>query len=150
MAEVAALKALCYMHRLAARMAERVQGASPIESSCLDDECLAFPPARRVSHPRRVEIFEQLAAAFWQICKIGFWIAFSKLLMTHVPQQATIMPSLMESLSPDDLQRVAKALRAKGISVTSIRNHTLGEQPQFVFVDFRGEGAALDLAKAVR
>ena len=60
------------------------------------------------------------------------------------------MPSLMESLSPDDLQRVAKALRAKGISVTSIRNHTLGEQPQFVFVDFRGEGAALDLAKAVR
>jgi hypothetical protein len=50
----------------------------------------------------------------------------------------------------DDLQRVVKALRAKGISVTSIRNHTLGEQPQFVFVHFRGEGTALDLARAVR
>lgn len=50
----------------------------------------------------------------------------------------------------NDLQRVVKALRVKGISVTSIRNHTLGEQPQFVFVHFRGDGAALDLARAVR
>jgi hypothetical protein len=50
----------------------------------------------------------------------------------------------------DDLQRVVRALRGKGISVTSIRNHTLGEQPQFVFVHFRGAGAALDLARAVR
>jgi hypothetical protein len=52
--------------------------------------------------------------------------------------------------SMDDLQRVIKALRAKGISVTSIRNHTLGEQPPFVFVHFRAEGTALDLARAVR
>ena len=50
----------------------------------------------------------------------------------------------------DDLQRVIRALRAKGLSVTSIRNHTLGEEPQFVFVHFRGEGTALDLARAVR
>jgi Domain of Unknown Function (DUF1259) len=50
----------------------------------------------------------------------------------------------------DDLQRVLKALRVKGISVTSIRNHILGEEPQFVFVHFRGEGTALDLARAVR
>jgi hypothetical protein len=50
----------------------------------------------------------------------------------------------------DDLQRVIKALRAKGISVSSIRNHALGEQPQFVFVHFRGEGTALDLVRAVR
>jgi hypothetical protein len=49
-----------------------------------------------------------------------------------------------------DLQRVIRALRAKGVSVTSIRNHTLGEEPQFVFVHFRGEGTALDLARAVR
>jgi Domain of Unknown Function (DUF1259) len=50
----------------------------------------------------------------------------------------------------DDLQRVLKALRVKGISVTSIRNHILGEEPQLVFVHFRGEGTALDLAKAIR
>jgi hypothetical protein len=52
--------------------------------------------------------------------------------------------------STDDLQRVLKALRLKGISITSIRNHTVGEHPQFVFVHFRGEGAALDLARAVK
>jgi hypothetical protein len=50
----------------------------------------------------------------------------------------------------DDLQKVLKALRAKGISITSIRNHTLGEQPQLVFVHFRGQGTAVDLARAVR
>jgi hypothetical protein len=42
----------------------------------------------------------------------------------------------------DDLQTVIRALRAKGVSITSIRNHTLGEQPQLVFVHFRGEGSA--------
>ena len=52
--------------------------------------------------------------------------------------------------SSADLQRVLKALRAKGISITSIRNHTLGEHPQVVFVHFRGEGTATDLARAVR
>ena len=50
----------------------------------------------------------------------------------------------------EDLQRVLKALRVKGISVTSIRNHTLGEEPQLVFVHFRGEGTALDIARGVR
>jgi hypothetical protein len=50
----------------------------------------------------------------------------------------------------DDLQKVLKALRAKGISIISIRNHTVGEQPQFVFVRFWGEGGAVELAKAIR
>jgi hypothetical protein len=50
----------------------------------------------------------------------------------------------------DDLQRVLKALRAKGISVRSIRNHTVGEHPQLVFVQFRGEGTAIQLASAIR
>jgi hypothetical protein len=50
----------------------------------------------------------------------------------------------------DDLQKVLKALLMKGISVMSIRNHTVGEHPQFVFVQFRGEGAAFQLARAVR
>lgn len=50
----------------------------------------------------------------------------------------------------DDLQKLLRALRSKGMSITSIRNHTLGEQPQLVFVHFRGEGPAVDLASAVR
>src|SRR5204862_5009191 len=52
--------------------------------------------------------------------------------------------------SPEDLQNVLKAFRAKGISVISIRNHTVGEHPQFIFVQFRGQGGAIQLARAVR
>ena len=50
----------------------------------------------------------------------------------------------------EDLQRVLKALRTHGMSILSIRNHTVGESPQSVFVQFRGEGAAIELARAVR
>jgi hypothetical protein len=50
----------------------------------------------------------------------------------------------------DDLQSVLKALRAKGLSIISIRNHTIGENPQCVFVYFRGEGPAVELARSFR
>jgi len=50
----------------------------------------------------------------------------------------------------DELQRVLKALRVRGLNVMSIRNHTFGEHPQVVFVRFWGQGTALDLAKALR
>ncbi len=50
----------------------------------------------------------------------------------------------------DDLTKVLKALRAKGINIASIRNHTLGEHPRLVFVRFWGQGTALELAKALR
>jgi hypothetical protein len=49
-----------------------------------------------------------------------------------------------------DLKKVLTALRVRGINITSIRNHTLNEQPQLVFVRFWGEGTALELAKALR
>jgi hypothetical protein len=52
--------------------------------------------------------------------------------------------------STEDLQKVIKALRAKKLSIVSIRNHTVGEQPQFVFVHFLGEGRAVELARAIR
>jgi hypothetical protein len=50
----------------------------------------------------------------------------------------------------DNLQKVLRALRARGMSIEAIRNHTLGEHPQYVFVRYWGEGKALDLAKALR
>jgi hypothetical protein len=49
-----------------------------------------------------------------------------------------------------DLRKVLKALRGKGISIASIRNHTVGEQPPFVFVQFWGKGVAVELARAIR
>ena len=51
---------------------------------------------------------------------------------------------------PDGLRRLLTALRSKGIHIASIRNHTAGEHPQWVFVRFWGEGTAIQLAKAVR
>jgi hypothetical protein len=52
--------------------------------------------------------------------------------------------------STEDLQKVIKTLRAKKINIVSIRNHTVGEQPQFVFVYFLGEGRAVELVRAIR
>ncbi len=52
--------------------------------------------------------------------------------------------------NPNDLRRLLTALRARGMNITSIRNHTVGEHPQSIFVRFWGEGTAIQLAKAVR
>ena len=50
----------------------------------------------------------------------------------------------------DQLQRVLKALRARRLDLKSIRNHTIAEHPQLLFVRFAGNGPATELAKAVR
>lgn len=52
--------------------------------------------------------------------------------------------------TPDGLKMLLRALRAKGVNIASIRNHTLGEHPQFVFVRFWGQDSALELAKKFR
>ena len=50
----------------------------------------------------------------------------------------------------DDLQKVLKALRARGINIESIRNHTAGAPPEFIFIRYWGEGPAIELAKSIR
>jgi hypothetical protein len=52
--------------------------------------------------------------------------------------------------TPDGLTTLLKALRARGVDITSIRNHTLGEHPQYVFVRFWSQDKALELAKKIR
>jgi Domain of Unknown Function (DUF1259) len=52
--------------------------------------------------------------------------------------------------NPEGLRKLLIALRARGMKIASIQNHTLGEHPQFVFVHFWGEGTALQLAKGMR
>jgi hypothetical protein len=52
--------------------------------------------------------------------------------------------------TPDGLKILLKALRSKGLNIISIRNHTLGEHPQFVFVRFWAQDSALELAKKIR
>jgi hypothetical protein len=53
-------------------------------------------------------------------------------------------------VSPDQLQRVLKALRSRDFTITSIRNHTTAEHPSVLFVRTGKQGAALDLAKGLR
>jgi hypothetical protein len=50
----------------------------------------------------------------------------------------------------DELQRLLRSLRAKDIHIVSIRNHTIGEHPQFVFIHFWSTGKAVELASAIR
>jgi hypothetical protein len=52
--------------------------------------------------------------------------------------------------TPDGLKILLKALRAKGVNIFSIRNHTLGEHPQRVFVRFWAQDSAVELAKKIR
>jgi hypothetical protein len=53
-------------------------------------------------------------------------------------------------VNPDELQRVLKALRARDFTVTSIRNHTVGEHPESLFIRVWKQGAASELARGLR
>jgi Domain of Unknown Function (DUF1259) len=50
----------------------------------------------------------------------------------------------------DELQSLLKALRSKNFKVTSIRNHTAGEHPQYLFVRFWQQGKSVELARGLR
>lgn len=50
----------------------------------------------------------------------------------------------------DELQRVLVAIRAKNLNITSIRNHLVGEHPQYIFIRLWGRGTAADLATGLR
>jgi hypothetical protein len=52
--------------------------------------------------------------------------------------------------SPNGLRKLLTALRARGMNISAIRNHTVGEHPQSIFIRFWGEGTAIQLAKAIR
>lgn len=53
-------------------------------------------------------------------------------------------------VSRDELQRVLMALGAKNLNITSIRNHWVGEHPQYIFIGLWGRGTAAELAMGLR
>jgi hypothetical protein len=53
-------------------------------------------------------------------------------------------------VSPEQLQGVLKALRARDFTVTSIRKHTIAEHPESIFVRVWKQGTAIDLARGLR
>ena len=48
-----------------------------------------------------------------------------------------------------ELQPTLKALRAGNIEIVSIHNHMDGEAPRMIFIHYRGQGKATDLATAI-
>jgi hypothetical protein len=53
-------------------------------------------------------------------------------------------------VSPDELQRVLKALRARDFTVTSVRNHTVAGHPEVLFIRLWKQGTAVELARGLR
>ncbi len=49
-----------------------------------------------------------------------------------------------------ELQPAIDALRAGGISITAIHNHTLGASEEIIFMHFEGEGESTAVAKTIR
>jgi Domain of Unknown Function (DUF1259) len=74
---------------------------------------------------------------------ISTWISFAGT-KDHAVAQGEFVAS------SDDLQSLLKALGSKNVSIISIRNHTNGEHPQFLFVRFWQQGEAIDLARSLR
>jgi hypothetical protein len=71
------------------------------------------------------------------------WVSF-----TGNNDQALMHGQLVVDTST--LQRVLRAISQKRIPLTAIRNHTVDEHPQLVFVHFWGTGRAAELAAAIR
>jgi hypothetical protein len=71
------------------------------------------------------------------------WVSFS-----GADDHAVVQGEFVETA--DDLQKALKALRARGIYIESVRNHTAGEHPQFIFIRYWGEGSAVALARSIR
>jgi hypothetical protein len=74
---------------------------------------------------------------------ISTWISFG-----GINSHAIVHGEFGES--PDDIRKVLRAMTLKDLSIESIRNHTAGEHPQYLFVRFFAEGNAIELAKEVR
>lgn len=70
------------------------------------------------------------------------------IVLSGTNQRAMVQGEFVATQS--ELQSVLKALRSRQLKFISIRNHTVGEHPQLIFVRFRGEGSAVSLAEAVR
>jgi hypothetical protein len=76
---------------------------------------------------------------------LGSWAAF---LSTGSGDEVMTMGDLV--LLDSEVNPVVGALQSKGIEVTAIHNHLIGEAPRLLYVHFHGQGEALLLARALR
>jgi len=54
------------------------------------------------------------------------------------------------AMRESELQTVLKTMRGQGINIVAIHLHMTHEEPRYVFLQYRGKGKAVDLAKALK
>ena len=74
---------------------------------------------------------------------ISTWVSFG-----GTDNRAVVHGEFVET--PDDLQKVLKAMTARGLNIELIRNHTAAEHPQFISIHYWVKGPAIDVAKSIR
>lgn len=74
---------------------------------------------------------------------LGTWAAF-----TGTDDAAMVMGDIV--LLPDEVGIVMAKLRQRGIEITALHNHLLGETPQIMYMHYMGHGKAQDLAEAFK
>lgn len=114
------------------------------------EDAFGFPPANlpggvaRFNMPRKdlhvtvagIEVKPGLA--------LGAWAAFYRV----GDNDAMIMGDLV--LTEDEVVPVMKALQERGVEVTAIHNHLLGESPKIMYIHMGGHGDPVKLAQAVK
>lgn len=71
---------------------------------------------------------------------LGSWAGFS-----GEPAKAMVMGDLV--LTASELGPVLAELSRRGLAVTAVHNHLVGEEPRIIYVHYEGEGPATDLAR---
>jgi hypothetical protein len=74
---------------------------------------------------------------------LGSWVAFDS-----PGKKAMVMGDLV--LSESEVAPVIEKLQSKGIEITGIHNHLLGETPRVTYVHIGGHGDAVSMAASIR
>lgn len=77
--------------------------------------------------------------------EMGFMTSIS---ISGTPEQALAIGEI--AATSEEIQPVLRGLLTKNIRIASVRNHTIGEHPRYLFVRLRGRGSAVDRAKSLR
>jgi hypothetical protein len=114
------------------------------------EDVFGFPPANlpggvaRFNMPRKDLHVTVAGTEVKPGLALGAWAAFYRV----GDNDAMIMGDLV--LTEDEVVPVMKALRDRGVEVTAIHNHLLGESPKIIYIHMGGHGDPVKLAQAVK
>ena len=114
------------------------------------EDVFGFPPANlpggvaRFNMPRKDLHVTVAGTEVKPGLALGAWAAFYRV----GDNDAMIMGDLV--LTEDEVVPVMKALQERGVEVTAIHNHLLGESPKIMYIHMGGHGDPVKLAQAVK